>query len=176
MYCQENCGGQQYIYFKSLIDAFLPSFHWASKQSCHTTYNPSLASPLFRAHFKIFKVEDPQSKQLRLQKEIMHKPHNRISHWLNVLWKKTAQLNHVYPSVFPLHTQSHSSWCSKGTSVNDLCNPRTPILGFSWRTWRRRRQASRKQQVLHHTHLDYELDCTGNPLDDRKQIKTEFLH
>lgn len=53
MYCQENCGGQkQYIYFKSLIDAFLPSFHWASKQSCHTTYNPSLASPLFRAHCK----------------------------------------------------------------------------------------------------------------------------
>lgn len=81
----------------------------------------------------------------------MHKPHNRISHWLNVLWKKTAQLNHVYPSVFPLHTQSHSSWCSKGTSVNDLCNPRTPTLGFSWRTWRRRSQASGKQQVLHHT-------------------------
>lgn len=81
----------------------------------------------------------------------MHKPHNSISHWLNVLWKKTAQLNQVYPSVFPLHTQSHSSWCSKGTSVNDLCNPRTPTLGFSWRTWRRRNQASGKQQVLHHT-------------------------
>lgn len=28
MYCQENRGEQkQYIYFKSLIDAFLPSFH-----------------------------------------------------------------------------------------------------------------------------------------------------
>lgn len=25
------------------------------------------------------------------------------------------------------------------------------------------------------THLDYELDCTGNPLDDRKRIKTELL-
>lgn len=96
-------------------------------------------------------MEDPQSKQLRLQKEIMHKPHNRTSHWLNVLWKKTAHLNPVYPSVFPLHTQSHSSWCSKGTSVNDLCNPRTPILGFSWRTCRRRSQASRKQQVFYHT-------------------------
>lgn len=96
-------------------------------------------------------MEDPQSKQLRLQKEIMHKPHNRISHWLNVLQKKRAQLNHVYPSVFPLHTQSHSSWCSKGTSVNDLCNPRTPVLGFSWRTWRKRRKASREQQVLYQT-------------------------
>lgn len=81
----------------------------------------------------------------------MHKPHNRISHWFNVLWKKIARLNHVYPSVLPLHTQSHSSWCSKGTSVKDLCNPRTPILGFSWRTWRRRSQVSGKQQVSHHT-------------------------
>lgn len=26
------------------------------------------------------------------------------------------------------------------------------------------------------THLGYELDCTKNALDDRKHIKTEFLH
>lgn len=41
-----------------------------------------------------------------------------------------------YPPVFPLHTQSHSSWCSRATSVRDLCNPRTPIFGLNWRTWR----------------------------------------
>lgn len=39
-----------------------------------------------------------------------------------------------YPSVFPLHTQSHSSWCSRATSVSDLCNPLTPIFGLNWRT------------------------------------------
>lgn len=61
MYCQENWRGQKEkkkknktnnnMYFKSLIDAFLPSFNWASKQSCHTSHNPSFAS-LFRAHCK----------------------------------------------------------------------------------------------------------------------------
>lgn len=61
-YCQENCGGQnQYLYLKSLIDAFLPFFHWASKQSCHTTYNPSLASPLFRALCKSWREKIPKA-------------------------------------------------------------------------------------------------------------------
>lgn len=40
-----------------------------------------------------------------------------------------------YPPVFPLHTQSHSSWCSRATSVSDLCNPLTPIFGLNWRTY-----------------------------------------
>lgn len=30
-----------------------------------------------------------------------------------------------------LHTQAHSSWCSKGTSVNDFCRPLPPFRYFS---------------------------------------------
>lgn len=50
--------------------------------------------------------------------------------WGDVCWRWA----HSYPPVFPLQTQSHSSWCSRATSVSDLCNPLTPIFGLNWRT------------------------------------------
>lgn len=37
-----------------------------------------------------------------------------------------------------LHTQAHSSWCSKGTSVTDFCRPLPPLRYFNTSTCQKR--------------------------------------
>lgn len=73
----------------------------------HCIHNPSFISSLFISpEPSILNMEDFQRKQLRLYKEINAQAPEQNKPLVQCAVEERSSF---YPSVFPLHTQSHSS-------------------------------------------------------------------